>query len=181
MAISHRCYNNIVPSDIRRMFEGNWNWLALSSVIPLADIRRYADLPWDKTGLSQNPTLTVDDIQSLQIKDGEWNWHVISRVISMEEVRENPNLPWDEIGLSLNTTLTVDTVHHLLSEVDGYWDWDVIPGIRIIDVYTHPDLKWNRGELSWNKDIRIADLLAWHEIPPSIYKRWQYPSDVIII
>ena len=98
------------------MFEGNWNWLALSSVIPLADIRRYPDLPWDKTGLSQNPTLTVDDVQHLDIKNGYWDWFEISRVISMEEVRENPNLPWDEIGLSLNPTLTVDDVQYLLSE-----------------------------------------------------------------
>ena len=113
------------------MFEGNWGWLALSSVIPLADIRRYPDLPWDKTGLSLNPPLTVDDIQSLP--DIEWNW-------------------------------------------------DMIPcEIRIIDVYTHPDLTWNRSGLSENKDIRVGDLIAWHEIVPSIYRRWYYPSDVIIM
>ena len=66
MTISHRCCNNVVPSDIRRMFEGEWDWFELSSVIPLVDVRRYPDLPWDKTGLSQNPTLTIDDIEHLQ-------------------------------------------------------------------------------------------------------------------
>ena len=55
------------------MFEGEWNWFWLSSVIPLVDVRRYPDLPWDKTGLSQNPTLTIDDIEHLQVKDGEWD------------------------------------------------------------------------------------------------------------
>ena len=65
MAISHRCHNSIVPSDIRRMFEDEWNWYELSSVIPLVEVRRYPDLPWNKDGLSQNPTLTIDDIQSL--------------------------------------------------------------------------------------------------------------------
>ena len=114
------------------MFEGNWNWHALSRVIPLVEVRKYPNLPWDKTGLSYNPTLTVDDIQSL-------------------------------------------------TEIDGYWDWDVVPEIRIIDVYTHPDLTWNRCELSMNEDIRVSDLIAWHEIVPSIYTRWQYPTDVVIV
>ena len=98
----------------------------------------------------------------------------------MEEVRKNPDLPWDETGLSLNPTLTVDDIQSL-TEIDGYWDWDVVPEIRIIDVYTHPDLTWNRCELSMNEDIRVSDLIAWHEIVPSIYRRWQYPTDVVIV
>ena len=65
MAISHRCSNSIVSSDIRRMFEGKWDWTELSRVVPLVDVRRYPDLPWDKVGLSENPTLSVSDIQSL--------------------------------------------------------------------------------------------------------------------
>ena len=112
------------------MFEGNWNWLALSSVVPLVDVRRYPNLPWDKTGLSQNPTLTIDDVLHLPIKDDKWNWFEISRVISMEEVRKNPNLPWDETGLSLNPTLTVDDIQSL-TEIDGYWDWDVVPEFQL--------------------------------------------------
>ena len=53
--------------------------------------------------------------------------------------------------------------------------------VPIIDVYTHPDLTWNRSELSMNEDIRVGDLIAWHEIVPSIYRRWQYPTDVVIV
>ncbi len=70
MAISYRYSNNVVSSDIRRMFEGEWDWYDLSSVIPLVDVRRYLDLPWDIEGLSLNSTLTVDDIEHLQVKDG---------------------------------------------------------------------------------------------------------------
>ena len=115
------------------MFEGNWNWLALSSVVPLVEVRRYPHLSWDKEGLSYNPTLTVDDIQSLSDIDGQWNWTEISR------------------------------------------------RVPIIDVYRYPDLTWNRSELSKNKDIRVSDLIAWQEIPPSIYRRWQYPTNVTIV
>ena len=115
------------------MFEGEWDWFWLSRVIPLSDIRRYPDLPWDKEGLSSNPTLTISDIQSLHIKDGQWNWIEISR------------------------------------------------RVPIIYVYMYPDLMWNRDSLSINKNIRVSDLIAWHEIPPSIYKRWQYPTDIVIV
>ena len=299
MAISHRCCNSIVPSDIRRMFEGKWSWLALSSVVPLVDVRRYPnlpwdkwglsrnptltihdiqslseidgewdwyeisrvipivdvmrypDLPWDKKGLSQNPTLSVDDIQSLQIKDGEWDWYKISDTISMDEVCKNPNLPWDSEGLSWNRTLTVDNIRSLLDiycdversrslknsyltiddvlhldiedgewscfemfadkvgenpdlpcsktvlpenpTLSAYdihspqfqyveWNWVMISSmIPITYVYMYPNLGWNRDGLSMNKDIRVSDLIAWHEIPPSIYKRWQYPTDVVIV
>ena len=102
-------------------------------MISLSEVRKYPDLPWSKDGLSLNPTLTVDDIQSLQIKDGKWDWYTISE------------------------------------------------RIPIIDVYRYPNLMWNRSGLSKNKDIRVSDLIAWQELPPSIYKRWQYPTDVVIV
>ena len=106
---------------------------------------------------------------------------MISSVIPLVEVRKVPCLDWDKEGLSWNYDLSVDDILHLPIK-DGKWNWyNISRVIPIIDVYTHPDLKWNRGELSWNKDIRVGDLIAWHEIVPSIYRRWQYPTDVIII
>ena len=112
------------------MFEGNWNWHALSRVIPLVEVRKYPNLPWDKTGLSYNPTLTVDDIQSLQVKNGQWDWYEISMRIPLVEVRKNPNLPWDKTGLSQNPTLTIDDIQHLDIK-NGYWDWDVVPEFQL--------------------------------------------------
>ena len=141
----------------------------------------YPKVDWDKGGLSWNPTLTIDDIESLSDIDGEWNWNEISSTIPLVDVRENPDLPWNKRGLSYNPTLTVDDIQSL-SDKDGQWDWNAISSrVPIIDVYTHPNLMWNRGQLSWNKDIRVSDLIAWHEITPSIYRRWQYPIDVIIV
>ena len=181
MAISHRCCDSVVPSDIRRMFEGKWNWYDLSSVVPLVDVRRYLDLPWDIEGLSLNSTLTVDDVLHLPIKNEEWDWIELSSMISLSEVRKYPDLPWSKDGLSLNPTLTVDDIQSLQIK-DGKWDWNSISRvIPIVDVYTHPNLIWNRSELSLNKDIRVSDLIAWQEISPSIYKRWQYPTDVVIV
>ena len=180
MAISHRCCNSIVPSDIRRMFEGEWDWFWLSSVIPLSDIRISPDLPWNKEGLSENSTLTVDDIESLSEIDGDWDWYEISGRVSLSIVRDNLHLPWNG-GLSQNPTLTIDDIQSL-PDIDWNWDWNGIQTrVPIIDVYTHPNLMWNRSGLSMNKNIRVSDLIAWHEITPSIYRRWQYPTDVVIV
>ena len=104
---------------------------------------------------------------------------MISETMPLSEVRKNPDLPWDMRGLSLNPTLTIDDIQSL-PEID--WNWDLIScEIQIIYVYMYPDLMWNRDSLSINKNIRVSDLIAWHEIPPSIYKRWQYPTDVVIV
>ena len=101
--------------------------------------------------------------------------------ISLSEVRKYPNLPWNKRGLSWNYTLLVDDIQSLHVK-NGQWDWYAISmRVPIIDVYTYSDKKWNKCGLSSNKDIRISDLIAWHEIPPSIYRRWQYPSDVVIV
>ena len=187
------CNHTLTLDDVHHLQvkNGEWDWYGISCRVPLVDIRRYPDLPWSKGGLSWNHTLTVDDIEySFEIDrewdfssytDEKWNWLAISSVISLSEVRKNPNLPWNKKGLSLNPTLTVHDIQSL-SIKDGKWDWiNIQSRVPIIDVYTHPNLTWNRGRLSANKNIRISDLIAWHEIPPSIYKRWQYPTDVVIV
>ena len=140
MAISHRCSNSIVSSDIRRMFEGKWNWTALSRVIPLVDVRRYPNLPWSKEGLSRNPTLSVSDIQSLSEIDGEWNWNEISSRIPLSDVRRYPSLPWDKTGLSYNPTLTVDDIESL-TEIDGLWVWtEISRRVPLVEVRRYPNL-----------------------------------------
>ncbi len=103
------------------MFEGEWDWYDLSSVIPLADIRRYPDLPWDTKGLWWNSTLTIDDVLQLSIKNGEWNWNEISSRIPLVDVRRYPDLPWSKKGLSENHTLTIDDIESL--PVDDIWDF----------------------------------------------------------
>ena len=174
------------------MFEGEWDWIELSRVVPLVDVRRYPHLSWDKEGLSSNPTLTVHDIQSLQLKKGKLCWSEMTNVLPSAKARENLDLshvisdilglPLDNEGLLENLSLELHDMKYLLQDVDGWQDWNWISSVvPIIDVYTHSNLKWNRAGLSRNKDIRVGDLIAWHEIPPSIYKRWQYPSDVVIV
>ena len=40
----------------------DWNWQWISKSISMEHVRKNPYLPWDREGLSQNPTLTVDDI-----------------------------------------------------------------------------------------------------------------------
>ena len=85
----------------------------------MKQVRQHLDLPWDKWSLASNPTLTVDDIFSLNISDDEWEFDRISSSINMEQVRENIYLIWDRHSLSRNPTLTFDVVKLDLPNAKG--------------------------------------------------------------
>lgn len=85
----------------------------------MKQVRQRLDLPWDKWSLASNPTLTVDDIFSLNISDDEWEFDRISSSINMEQVRENIYLIWDRHSLSYNPTLTFDVVKLDLPNTKG--------------------------------------------------------------
>jgi hypothetical protein len=163
-----------------------WDWKWISYSMSIEQVWKNPHLPWNKNSLSSNSTLTIDDVLHLSLPNaiGDWNWYWISYcVATIEQVRKNPHLPWDKEGLSSNPTLTIDDVLHLsLPNAIGDWNWDdIYLSIPVINVYIHPNIVWNRDKLSRNKDIRISDLIAWHEISPCIYSRWNYPSDVTIV
>jgi hypothetical protein len=195
----------LTVDDIQSLLgiDGEWDWNAISSTISLSEVRKNPDLPWDKEGLSWNRTLTVDNIRSLldiycdversrslknsyltiddvlhlDIKNGQWSCFEMFA----DKVGENPDLPCSKTVLPENPTLSAYDIHSpQFQYVD--WNWVMISSmIPITYVYMYPNLEWNRSGLSRNKDIRVSDLIAWHEIPPSIYKRWQYPTDVVIV
>ena len=120
-----------------------------------------------------------------------WNWFKLSRSVPISDIKKYPHLPWDPWGISYNPTVTIDDLDYLgIYDEAIRWNWEwysdsrseiSTDNISIVDVYIHPDRIWNRDILSDNKDIRVSDLIAWHEISPCIYSRWNYPSDVTII
>ena len=159
----------------------SFNWYIISTIISLDQVRKNPNLPWSREGLSWNNNMLIDDITDLDTRCpnlfGNWNWNHISSHISIRQVRKSSNLRWKRSYLSNSIGLTMDDVLHLsLPNAIGDWNWDdIYLSIPIINVYTHPNIVWNRDKLSRNKDIRVSDLIAWHEILPCIYSRWNYP------
>lgn len=124
----------------------------------MKQVRQRLDLPWDKWSLASNPTLTVDDIFSLNISDDEWEFDRISSSINMEQVRENIYLIWDRHSLSYNPTLTFDVVKLDLPNAKGKWDWKQISQLLpLSDLYKLPDITWDREYLSRNKHLKISE------------------------
>lgn len=152
------------------------DWKYLSSHVPMHDVRRNPNLPWDREGLSCNKELTINDIDNLIMPNagGRWNWSDISIYINIEEVRQHPNKTWNRFGLSFNETLTVDDVDNLiLPNADREWDWmNISRSINIDEVIEYPDKPWDREDLSLNKNIMmyIVDDLDM----PNAVGRWHY-------
>ena len=75
---------------------------------------------WDWNGLSQNPIITFDIVESNP--DKPWDWRFLSRNpnITFDIVKANPDKPWVLGYLSRNPNITWDIVQ---TNPDKPWDW----------------------------------------------------------
>ena len=84
------------------------------------------DNPWEWTGISLNPNLTMDFINVNP--DNPWKWRAISENLSItiRDIIDNPDKPW-------------------------YWDWiSRNPSITMKDINDNPDKPWNWVAISSN-------------------------------
>ena len=196
----------LTVDDIQSLsgIDGEWDWYHISRVISMDEVCKNPNLPWRTTELCWNPTLTVDNIRSLldiycdierSLENSTLNIDdaqppdIDSLLVEelncfemfADEVGENPDLSCSKTVLPENPTLSAYDIHSSPYQF-VIWNWVRISSmIPITYVYMYPNMGWSRTGLSMNKNIRVSDLIAWHEIPPSIYKKWQYPTDVIIV
>jgi hypothetical protein len=98
----------------------------------------------DWCGLSINPNITWDSVQSNPYKP--WNWYGLSinPNITWDIVNDNPDKAWNWYGLSKNPNIT----------------WDIV-----ID---NPDKAWDWGELSMNPNI------TWDVLKDNLDKPWKW-------
>ena len=165
--------NKNLTIDAKNMFDDmhtpdaweGWHWEHISRNVPIEDVPRNPDEPWDRRGLSLNKSLTIDikeEIDAIHMPRvrGRWQWFFLSVNVPTEDVLRNPTLPWDREGLSLNPGITInlknkiDNMH--TPHIQDDWDWDFLSRyVPIEDVVENPGLPWDRQELSWNKSLTI--------------------------
>jgi hypothetical protein len=124
--------------------------------------------PWDWYGLSQNPNITWEIVQTNP--DIPWKWYRLSRNpnITWEIVKENPDKPWDWSGLSLNPNITWEIVQ---ANPDKPWSWDGLslnPSITWEIVLSNPDKPWNWYWLSKHPNI------TWEIVLSNPDKPWNW-------
>jgi len=123
------------------------------------------DLPWDWSGVSRNPNVTL------------------------EHVMQHPNLSWCDIGLSFNKNIPISYLlkHCLKSHNYGFslradlkiayihnktvtW-WDYISensSFTFDDMINNPDIQWNWASASANPNIVFGIIQQHPELP------WDY-------
>ena len=78
------------------------------------------DKPWDWIGISCNPNITIDFINSHS--DKPWNWFGISRNpnITIDIINSHSDKPWNWSGISYNPNITIEFIE---ANQDKPWDW----------------------------------------------------------
>lgn len=150
----------------------SYDWDEISMFIYAPDTLNYYNIPWSKTHLSRNKTLTVKVIENLITSNpNKWDWSNISKNISINEVIENPDMPWELDSLSLNPEITVKLVYNLdlPNSING-WRWGKMSKcINIQEVIANPDEIWDKNGLSMNPTLTI-DVVNNLKLPNAIGK-----------
>jgi hypothetical protein len=111
----------------------------------------HLDKKWNWGGISKNPNITMEDIDSYP--DLPWDWQEISKNpnLTMEDIDSYPDLPWDWQEISRNPNLTMEFID---SHPTVTWDWSLVSmnlNITMEDIDSHPDKDLNWSEISNNK------------------------------
>src|SRR5271157_4062973 len=79
----------------------------------------HPDKPWNWSGISSNPNITMKMIDDHP--DKPWNWSGISRNpnITMKMIDDYPNKPWDWSYISRNPNITMKMID---DHPDESWD-----------------------------------------------------------
>lgn len=134
--------------------------ISCNPCISMTDIRTYhMHINWDWRGVSRNPNLTMDVVESFSRKD--WNWDVLSRhkLLTMGIVERLPDKSWNWKDISSHPNITMDNIE---GNPQFPWNWEYIslnPNITIEFVSKHPNEQWDLENLAKNKNIDIKKFL----------------------
>jgi hypothetical protein len=142
--------------------EKDWNWFDISSSMDIqvieSDLERSNPLPWDWTGISMNPTITIEFVKKyldilLQNDESTMIMYFISSNynITTDDIIANPDMQWDWCGVSGNPNVTVEFIDE---HPEIQWDIDFLsmnPSITVDYIENHLDLIWSWDHISENK------------------------------
>ena len=144
----------------------DWNWEGISKNpnISIEFIETYTDKPWCwKYGVSDNPNLTMDFIE--KFIDKQWDWVEISENlnITMEFIEAYPDKDWDWYSISRNPNITMDIIE---KNPDKPWEWagiSINPNLTIKFVEKHKPWDWF--------SISLNDFGYFNNNPIDYYKK----------
>ncbi len=163
-------YNSLVSADVLLPFvdeflsDNSSSWYFLSAKIESFDVVfARPELPWNHTGLSLNPILTLPFVFSHP--DFQWNWYNISKNanITMEDINTHIGEPWDWRGVAHNPNLTLQFI---VSHPEVSWAFYRISSNPFKQ---DPHLKKKMPKLSHSWKLLLHELNETFDKPPNKY------------
>ena len=121
----------------------------------MQNIINHPEYPWIWHGISDNPNLTIEFINSNSYKDWYWNGVSKNPGITMQDIINHPHYPWDWCWVSYNPNLTMNMIKQY---PDKKWFWYHVstnPGITMQDIINHPEYPWNWYAIAQNRNLTI--------------------------
>lgn len=154
--------------------DNQWDWPEISYRAKMSDVLAHPNIPWylpgslgnlwtgpARTGLSNNPRLTVAVIDRLGRNRDGWDWAAISRTININEVLENPELPWDSDALLDNPGINPRIIFELEEYINFGYELEN-EEVRTLSRDPNRVRDWDRWYLSNNPDLTL-EYMRWFD------------------
>ena len=163
---------NIVLLDIVRHPEFLWNFEHLSQnrSITVDEILAHPEFPWDYGYyMARNPSLTIRHIA--EHPKHPWNYSEISAgIINLKDFDKYPTIPWNFESLSKNKHVTIQLLKLTRARPWNYQDVSLSAKITLDDVFANPNLPWNYYTLFYNSNINMKDIMRHCSFLPQLQK-----------
>jgi hypothetical protein len=128
----------------------SWRAVSASRFVTMRDILTRQDLPWNLTGASCNPNITMYHME--KHKQFKWDWN---------QATENPNM----------------TIEYIIANPERDWDWAraslMVTSYEMVD--KNPKLPWVKFNLRINKHIDIRSQIR-RDLPTICLYGFRYPE-----
>ena len=146
---------------IRHNIIKGWDWYKLS-MNPNITMEIITDNPYilfEKKGLLQNPSITIQNIETnIQFFEENIEYIVCNDNITIEHIERHNDIPWDFMLLSKNKSIPLDFIE---KNIDEEWSWEDLSSnknltVDFIKKYSHKPFNW--------KIISAHECIKWEDI-----------------
>lgn len=128
----------------------NWNWFFISKTVLEMDIEKNLHIPWNWTGVSLNPNISIRFIKKFKDK---LNLNLVCKKRTLQEIEKYPELFLDFQELSDNINITIDFIEKYISEDWNWYRLSKNENIKPEDIEKRIFLPWNWKGISRNINI----------------------------
>lgn len=152
ITLEDRQYLHLPSSDILT---------TLGKIMPMNYIRSHSNEQWSRYHLSQNPYITLEDVETLELPRaiGEWEPRYLAENLPIEDIQRDRRRIYDRKYISSNPHLRISHIDTLTDpHITGRWNWNALSEtLPMDDIRANPHRPWNRTSMRANKEYTVID------------------------